>query len=52
MFPGVRRNGFLLAIAISCMPSLYLNKMNAIDSKKKKKKSIQKPNLLFGDLLY
>jgi len=45
MFAGGRRNGFLLAIAISCMLSLYLNKTNAIDSKKKKKK---KRGILFA----
>jgi len=35
IFSGVRRNVFLLAIVISCMLSLYLNKTNVIDSKKK-----------------
>jgi len=38
MFPWVRRKGILLAIAISCMLSLYLNKTKAIDAKKKEKK--------------
>jgi len=38
MFPGVWRKGFLLAILIRYTPSLYLNKTNAIDLKKKKKK--------------
>jgi len=41
IFPGMRRKGFLLAISIRCTPSLYLNKTNAIDSKKKKKKKSQ-----------
>jgi len=39
MFPGVRRVGFLSAISLK-MLSLYLNKTNALDSKKKKKKKI------------
>jgi len=38
MFHGVRRKEFLLAILLRCMPSLYLNKKYAINSKKKKKR--------------
>jgi len=42
MFPGVRRKGVSLALSIRCMPSLYFNQINAIDSKKKEKRKKEK----------